>query len=202
MDIQFSQNVKALAKSDNNLAKTEGEKDNGHIGIGVEVSELAHAKNLAKKELNAAILESAINVSAASGSPQALVLKAALEGINDALRASMGDNAIQNAYDSGLDISPDATADRIVSLSTAFFGSYQKQHPELSQQEALIKFTDLISGGIDTGFSEARDILSGLSVLEGDIASNIDSTYDLVQEKLTAFIDSFSQDEQEVNNDS
>ena len=192
MDIQFSQNVKGLAKADN-------KKENGPIGP--HVSELAQARNTAKKELNAAILESAINVGAASGSPQALVLKAALEGINDALQATMGDNAIQNTFDSGLDVSPEATADRIVSLSTAFFGSYQKQHPELSQQEALIKFTDLISGGIDTGFSEARDILSGLSVLEGDIASNIDSTYDLVQEKLTAFIESFNQDEQEVNDD-
>jgi len=201
MEIQFSQNVRELAKDDNKLTKTDSDKGSGRVGIGPEVSELAHAKNLAKKEQNAAILESAINVSAASGSPQALVLKAALEGINDALRASMGDNAIQNTYDSGLDVSPEATADRIVSLSTAFFGAYQKQHPELSEQEALIKFTEVISGGIDTGFSEAREILSGLSVLEGDIATNIDSTYDLVQEKLAAFVDSFNQDEQAVNDE-
>jgi len=193
MDIQFSQSVKELAKADN-------KKENGPIGL--EVSELAKVKDTAKKTLNSAILESAINVNSASGSPQALVLKAALEGINDALRASMGENAIQNAYDSGLDVSPDATADRIVSLSTAFFGSYQEQHPELSQQEALTKFTDLISGGIDTGFSEAREILSGLNVLEGDIASNIDSTYDLVQEKLAAFIESFNQEQQEIDEDS
>jgi len=191
MEIQFSQSVKELAKADN-------KKENGPIGP--EVSDLAQIKNSAKKELNAAILESAINVNAASGSPQALVLKAALEGINDALQATMGDNAIQNTYDSGLDVSPEATAGRIVSLSTAFFSSYQEQHPELSEQEALIKFTDLISGGIDTGFSEARDILTGLNVLEGDIASNIDSTYDLVQEKLTAFIESFNQDQQEIDN--
>jgi len=193
MDIQFNHSVKELAKADN-------KKENGPIGP--EVSELAQARNAAKKQLNASILESAINVNAASGSPQALVLKAALEGINDALRASMGDNAIQNTYDSGLDVSPDATADRIVSLSTAFFGSYQQQHPELSQEEALTKFTDLISGGIDTGFSEAREILGGLNVLEGDIASNIDSTYDLVQEKLAAFIESFNQDSQEEGEDS
>jgi len=193
MEIQFSQSVKELAKADD-------KKESGPVGA--EVSELAKVKNTAKQTLNAAIIESAINVSSASSSPQVLVLKAALEGINDALRASMGENAIQNTYDSGLDVSPDATADRIVSLSTAFFGSYQEQHPELSQQEALIKFTDLISGGIDTGFSEARDILSGLSVLEGDIATDIDSTYELVQEKLNAFIESFNQDKQESDEDS
>mgnify|MGYP000311778522 CR=1 FL=1 len=189
MVIQFNESVKELAKADN-------KKENGPIGP--KVSELAHARNTAKKELNAAILESAINVSAASGSPQALVLKAALEGINEALKATMGDNAIQNTYDSGLDVSPEATAERIVSLSTAFFSSYQEQHPELSEQEAVTKFTEIISGGIDTGFSEAREILTGLSVLEGDIATNIDSTYELVQEKLMAFIESFNQEQEET----
>ncbi|MBT3719368.1 MAG: DUF5610 domain-containing protein, partial [Gammaproteobacteria bacterium] len=49
----------------------------------------------------------------------------------------------------------------------------------------------IIGGGIDQGFAEAREILDGLSVLEGDIATNIDATYDLVQEGLQAFIDSY-----------
>jgi len=190
MDIQFSQSVKELAKADN-------KKENGPIGP--QVSELAQARNTAKKELNSAILESAININAASGSPQALVLKTALEGINDALQVTMGGNAIQNTYDSGLDVSPEATAERIVSLSTAFFSSYQEQHPELSQEEAVTNFTALISGGIDTGFSEAREILGGLNVLEGDIATNIDLTYDLVQEKLNAFLENFNHVPDEVD---
>ncbi|MBT5370276.1 MAG: DUF5610 domain-containing protein, partial [Gammaproteobacteria bacterium] len=49
----------------------------------------------------------------------------------------------------------------------------------------------IIGGGIDQGFAEAREILDGLSVLEGDIATNIDATYDLVQEGLQAFIESY-----------
>ena len=190
----FSQAVKTLAKSDAKHANSSP--------MGQQVSELAHAKNAdkaqesssvtAKKQLNAAILQSAVDVSAGSKF-LSLTFKTAIQGINDALKETLGDNAIQNAYDSGLDVSPEATAERIVSLSTAFFGSYQKQHPELSQEDALTKFTDLISGGINTGFGEARDILSGLQVLEGDIASNIDLTYDLVQEKLTSFIQNFGQ---------
>ena len=189
MDMKIGQIVKELPKPEN-------KNEHGGIGKGIEVSELAQTRNDAKKALNAAIIQSSIDVSSASSSPQGLVLKAALEGINDALKASMGDNAIQNAYDSGLDVSPEATADRIVSLSTAFFDAYKGQNPNLSEEEALTKFIDVISGGIDTGFGEARDILSSLSVLEGDIASNIDSTYDLVQEKLQAFIDSFSEPEE------
>jgi hypothetical protein len=188
----FSQAVKTLAKSDTKQANSSP--------MGQQVTELAHTKNAdkaqessavtAKKQLNAAILQSAVDVSAGS-KYLSLTFKTAIEGINDALKETLGDNAIQNAYDSGLDVSPEATAERIVSLSTAFFGSYQKQHPELSQEDALTKFTDLISGGINTGFGEARDILTALQVLEGDIASNIDLTYDLVQEKLSSFIENF-----------
>jgi len=173
----FNQQVQTLAKSD----------DKKQAGpIGPDVSELAHTKNTAKKELNAAIIESTVSVGVGD-SPQALVLKAALEGINEALQASLGDNAIQTAYDSGLDVSPEATADRIVSLSTAFFSQYQEQHPELSDDEARLTFTDIIREGVNTGFAEARGVLTSLSVLEGDIASNVDKTYELVQEKLDAF---------------
>ncbi|MBV1952037.1 MAG: DUF5610 domain-containing protein [Cycloclasticus sp.] len=180
--LAFNQQVQALAKS--------GDKA-GSAPTGREVSELAHAKNLAQKGLNASILESTIESSIAN-SPQVLVLKTALDGINDVLQASLGENAIQNAYDAGLDVSPDATATRIVSLSTNFFSQYQEQHSELGQEEAVATFVDIIRGGIETGFSEARDILSSLSVLEGDIASNVDETYGLVQEKLAEFVTSFS----------
>lgn len=177
--------------------------DNKQIrpSVNGQSSELTQSKNtekttvssvvMAKNQLNAAIVQSTVDVSASS-KYLSLTFKTAIQGINDALKGTMGENAIQSAYDSGLDFSPEATADRIVSLSTAFFGSYQQQHPELSQEDALIKFADIISGGINTGFTEARNILSGLQVLKGDIASNIDVTYDLVQQKLTSFIDSFN----------
>lgn len=188
MDVQlFSQSVRSLAKAND-------KKESGPIGP--EVSELAHAKNAAKKLLNAAILESAINANLTSGNdPQSLVLKTALEGINEALRETFGDDSIQAAYEDGIDVSPEATADRIVSLSTGFLSLYQQQHPELSQEEAVTAFVDIIRGGIDTGFAEARDILTSLNVLQGEIASNIDKTYDLVQEKLAAFIESFNVEE-------
>jgi hypothetical protein len=180
----FSQQVKSLAKSDD-------KHSNGPMGQ--TVSTLAHEKNVAKKELNSAILESTISLSA-NDSPQALVLKTALEGINEALKESLGDNAIQNAYDSGLDVSPEATAERIVSLSAAFFPEYQEQHTDLDESDAAVAFTELIRGGIETGFSEAKEILTALSVLDGDVASNIDETYELVQSKLDAFVSMFTEE--------
>lgn len=189
MEIQstqpFNQQVKELAKSDDKHA-------NGPMGQAV--SELAHAKNAAKAELrlNAQLLEATLTTSfSASDNPHALVLKTAIEGINEALEETLGPNAIENAYESGLDVSPEATAGRIVSLSTAFFGAYQDANPDLNQEEALTRFVDVIRGGIDQGFAEAREILDGLSVLEGEIASNIDLTYDLVQDGLDAFLANF-----------
>jgi len=202
MDIKsFSQDVRSLPKADDNRAKQPR---------GQEVSEMAHARNaerkelkstekiqdsaatIVKKQMNAQILASAVEVSVSAGDqPLSLVLKAALEGINEALKETMGDNAIQKGYDAGLDVTPEATAGRIVSLSTAFFGKYQEMHSDMSQEEALTSFTDIISGGIDKGFAEARDILDGLGVLEGDIATNIDKTYALVQDGLKSFVENY-----------
>ena len=50
----------------------------------------------------------------------------------------------------------------------------------------------VIGGGIEQGFAEAREILDGLGVLQGDIANNIEQTYQRVQEGLQAFRAQFS----------
>jgi len=143
-----------------------------------------------KAEHNQSILQASLKVSISSGNDSlTLLFRTAVNELNQILEADLGSNSIDEAYSSGLDISPDATAERIVSLSTAFFSSYQEQHPEMDPETQLNSFVDLISSGIEKGFSEAREILDGLQVLEGDIAANIDTTYDLVQNKLAAFLD-------------
>ncbi len=148
-----------------------------------------------KQQLNASILQANLDVSVNSGNESmALLYKAAIGGINEALKDDFGDDAIQNAYDSGVDVSPEATADRIVSMSTGFFSSYRQQNPDMSDEEAARSFVEIIGGGIDTGFADARDILDGLQVLEGDIASNIDATYELVQKGLQDFINTHVED--------
>lgn len=137
---------------------------------------------------NLAILESQQNLSLnAKNQPLSLILKAALEGINEQLKPFLGDNAIETAVANKVDVSPEATADRIVSQSTAFFSAFQKQNNKMSFDEQLEKFISVIGGGIDQGFKEARDILDGLQVLNGDIADNIDKTYELVQSGLATF---------------
>ncbi|MFL0802600.1 MAG: DUF5610 domain-containing protein [Agarilytica sp.] len=130
-------------------------------------------------QTNAATLQAHLDV---RNDPMRLIYKAALEGINEALAPSMGPDAAQQIQDSGIDVSPQATAGRIVDFSTAFFSQYQEQNQDMSLEEQVDSFLSLIGGGVDQGFSEAREILDGFGVLEGKVKEDIDKTYDLVFE--------------------
>ncbi|KQW88597.1 hypothetical protein ASC94_24650 [Massilia sp. Root418] len=143
----------------------------------------------ARQQLNTAIVQASMSVAISSGNePLALLYKSALTGINEALAPDFGPDAIQNAM--GQDNTPEGTAGRIVSLSTAFFDAFKAQNKGMDEEAALQKFMDTIQGGVEQGFKEARGILEGLQVLKGDIAGNIDKTYELVQQGLQQFADS------------
>jgi hypothetical protein len=204
MDSSIKPNTTFNNQDVRSLAKAQDKKENGPMGQ--QVSELAHEKNIEKVQepisvshkvqLNAAIIESSLKFSKTIGDkPLSLLLKTALQGINEALKEKGIDNSVEDAYESGIDFSPEATAERIVSFSTQFLSSYRDQHPEMGEKESLTAFVDIISGGIEQGFAEAKDILGSLKVLEGDIAINIDKTYELVQEGLQSFVDSFNETE-------
>ena len=72
-----------------------------------------------RKDLHIGILQASRQVSIRSGDQsQALLLRSAIEGIDEALAPTLGPQAIQNSMDQ--DRSAEATAGRIVSMSTAF----------------------------------------------------------------------------------
>jgi len=155
-----------------------------------------------KKEQNSAIVRSQMEVSLKMGNePMALLYKTALSAINEALDPTQETKPIQTAYKNKVDVSPEATAKRIVSLATGFFHAFQQQNDDMTTDESLSKFMSVISSGIDKGFTDARDILESLSVLDGKIASDIDSTYDLVQKGLKNFVESLNNDKALDNND-
>jgi hypothetical protein len=153
---------------------------------GDQVSAMARSR----AEFNASILKATEAQLGVKDQPLALVLRSAIEKINEVLEPTLGPNAIESAADSGIDVSPEATADRIVGLSTAFFHAFSKQNPNEEGEDLVNHFLAVIGSGIDQGFGEARDILDGLGVLEGSIADNINRTYDLVQEGLARFRES------------
>jgi hypothetical protein len=186
MDIKkpnFGQQVSSLARSDDRPAN-----------LGAQVSSAARTdKQLSAPELrtaqNQAIIDASLQASISSGNkPMELLYRTAIDTLNGLLETDLGASALQTAYTSDLDVSPEATAGRILVQSTAFFDSYRLQHPDLDDADARLNFTDLIRGGIETGFADARKILDGLGVLQGDIASAIDATHALVMDGLEAFL--------------
>ena len=145
-----------------------------------------------KKQLNAAILEGAIEQTNQSTNsikmqPLSLLLKTALQGINDALKEIEPTYSLQESYQSETDFSPEAVADRIVSFSTNFFSAYQQQHPELGEQEARDTFSALMLAGVEEGVGEAKDILQALSVLEGDVEEDINKTMEFILQGFEKF---------------
>ena len=153
-----------------------------------------------RKELNAAIIQSASEVSLSAGNqPLHLLYRAAIDELNEVLEADLGPNAIQKAAEKPEDFTPEATANRILSFATGFYARYAEHHPEMEEEERLDKFLELIGGGIDQGFKEARDILEGLEVLGGAVKEGVDKTYDLIQQGLQSFRDSILGKEEETS---
>lgn len=87
--------------------------------------------------------------------------------------------------------SPENTANRIVSGSTAFLGGFQKIHPELQGQALMDKFNEVVGGGLKQGFNEAKGILSDLKVFDGQIKDNFNSTWNLVTQGMTDFTNKY-----------
>ena len=132
-----------------------------------------------REDLNGKILQASLDVSIRSGNEsQALLLRTAIEGINEALAQTLGPDAIQNAMSQ--DNSAEATAERIVSMSTAFFDAYAARRPGDEPETVLRDFMDVIRGGFERGFGEARDILDGLGVFNGAVEADVMKTRELV----------------------
>lgn len=155
----------------------------------------------AKTQQNAAIVQATMEVSITSKNHTLqLLLTSVISNLNEVLKPDLGDNAIQNT--ASQDNTPEGTATRIADLSTGLFAAFKAQHPGMDQATAVDQFMSTIGKGIDQGFKEAKDILTGLNVLKGDIAGNIDKTYELVQQKLAAFRSSMLPDQSATDNSS
>ncbi|WP_334107244.1 DUF5610 domain-containing protein [Methylobacillus sp.] len=142
-----------------------------------------------KAVLNGQILQASLQVSLKSGNDGlALLYRSAVEHINNVLAPELGPDAINNAM--GQDNSAEATAGRILSMSTGFYEAYAARYPGKDPETVARDFVQLIRGGFEKGFAEAKDILSGLNVLgEGSsIAAGIAKTYELVQKGYDDFL--------------
>ncbi|MFP8965173.1 DUF5610 domain-containing protein [Pokkaliibacter sp. CJK22405] len=205
MKISNYQDTASLPSQASTTAKTkQAEKESGGIN---GITSMEDNQNQINRKLMESVYTGSVGNS--SGALE-LAFKTVMDRISEAVdgdSTSTDDSSSETSSTTGTSAtnpyqtsqqddywSPENTAKRIVSFGTSFFESYMKNHPEKDLDTALTDFVDLIGGGIDKGFSDAKDVLDKMGKLEGDVSSNIDSTYDLVQKGLQDFIDSYSKD--------
>jgi hypothetical protein len=93
------------------------------------------------------------------------------------------------------DVTPEATADRIVSGVTAFFDIYAKQKKNLSGDELVDSFISEVTRGVSEGYGDAVKFLeaSGAFSVNG-VKDGVEKTRSLIDEKLQAFADQKKKD--------
>lgn len=109
-------------------------------------------------------------------SPQQILNKKVLAALNKEI-AALGGTEIEKLDPA--DYTPEKVSDRILRFIETAILLHAGEDPD--ERQAMLQ---LARDGVDRGFSEAREILSGLGVLEGDVASNADKTYDLIMQGL------------------
>lgn len=168
--------------------------------FGQQVSDLARSQadpvgSIGRQDSNVARNDQipqrgpSLNVSIDSGNRSLeLLYRSAINKLNEVLDEDMGANILRDALKSGPDLVSPAIANRILTLATAYLPAYLRQYPDTDDGAARARLTDLIGNGFEQGFAEAREILRGLDVLEGDIAADMDRTRELVRQGLEAFL--------------
>lgn len=108
-----------------------------------------------------------------------------VDKINTALKSSLP-NGVQSLKPE--EVTPEATADKIVQGATSFFDIFAKQNPDLQGEDLINKFMETIKGGIQTGYDQASQILDDAGAFQFDgVKGGIEKTKGLIEEKLKAW---------------
>ena len=169
-----------------------GATDAGVSAISLKLNNAGGVKALADQAALASLSTSANDDAAAVGIDFSDLYKSLtvegkkiVDSLNDLLKKDLP-NGIQSLKPA--DTTPEATADRIVSGATSSFAAFQKQHPEMSDEEVLSHYMDLVRKGVDEGYSDAFETLKGLGAFEYDgVQSGVEQTKKLINKKLDEF---------------
>jgi hypothetical protein len=87
-----------------------------------------------------------------------------------------------------LDLSAEATANRIADFALGAFERFLANHEELGENEARQVFVDLVGGAINQGIEEAREILGTFDALTPEVGAKIDTVSGIIQQRLDSFL--------------
>lgn len=167
-------------------ASTETTKD--ATTASGEVAAQKPTQSNMRASLNAQIVQASLQVSIKAGdNSQALLFRSALDSIYEALGEGFKSNIMPDYQMPSMNdennpyASPEGTANVILSFSLGLFASYSAGHKGEDESEMATNFIDLIRGGFEKGYKEATDILESLSVFDGNIKTDIEKTWELVQ---------------------
>ncbi len=107
-----------------------------------------------------------------------------LESLVESAKADLGISP-----DTSFDVTPEATANRIVNFALLAFSQFQENHTELSEEDVRSEFVEFIGKAIGKGIEEARDILTGLNSLTEEVDADITTTVDVINHRLQEFAD-------------
>ncbi len=107
-----------------------------------------------------------------------------LESLVESAKADLG-----VAPDTSFDVTPEATANRIVDFALLAFSQFQENHADLSEEDVRIEFVEFIGKAIGKGVEEAKDILTGLNALTDGVDADITTTVDIINQRLQEFAD-------------
>ena len=105
-----------------------------------------------------------------------------------ALDALFQEHGVDLRHAAGLDLSPEATSERIFGFASGMYAIWREQHPELSEAEALDEYESVIRGATEQGFEEAMGILEGMGLAD-QARDTAEETMSLLREKLDHFFD-------------
>lgn len=110
------------------------------------------------------------------------------ESLANALSAAgIEGQALEDVLSGAIDLSPEATAGRIVDFATSFFGSFQNNHADDDGTTQIDGYSQLIKDAVEEGFTQSRDLLEGIGKISGQVSDDINRTYELVMQGLDDF---------------
>lgn len=132
-----------------------------------------------------------------AGYAQKVLRDSLVDRLDVAIKAAGLDLNAEDLLSSGLDMSPEATAKRIVGFSTSFYNAYKDNHKlaggldakeaQTQAESRLDSFVSLIRDAVKEGFAGAQSVLSRIGPMSQEVQGGIDEAFELAMKGLDEF---------------